>query len=64
MTKKCFDCNATLEWVGRGPVWMKSKQWDATKAGDYFNKCPKASHSNGNCYFDDVGGGETLKVKP
>jgi hypothetical protein len=63
-TRKCFDCGKTLEWVGRGPGWMNSEQWDAEKAGDYFAPCDKASHPNGNCYFNDYGDGVmTLKPK-
>lgn len=60
---KCFDCGKTLEWVGSGPGWMNSDQWDATKAGDYFAKCSKATHANGNCYFNETPGLTTLKVK-
>lgn len=40
---------------------MNSDQWDAIKAGDYFAKCPDASHPNGNCYFRDSDGVMTLK---
>jgi len=64
MTKKCFDCGKTLEWVGSGPGWMNRDQWDATKAGDYFAACENATHKNGNCYFNDTDGLQTLKVKP
>lgn len=60
---KCFDCGRTLEWVGSGPGWMNSEQWDATKAGEYFAPCDKATHPNGNCYFNDTPGVETLKRK-
>lgn len=60
-TRKCFDCGKTLEWVGSGPGWMNSEQWDAVKAGDYFASCEKASHPNGNCYFNDTAGVMTLK---
>jgi hypothetical protein len=49
--KTCATCGKRLEWVGSGPEWMNSEQWDAVKAGDYFAKCDKASHTNGNCYF-------------
>jgi hypothetical protein len=47
----CPKCAKPLEWVGRGPDWMNSEQWDASKAGDYFAPCADASHPNGNCYF-------------
>lgn len=61
---KCFDCGKELEWVGRGPGWMNSEQWDAVKAGDYFAKCDNASSmENGNCYFDETEGLNTLKRK-
>jgi len=43
---------------------MNSEQWDAEKAGDYFAKCSKATHPNGNCYFNDTTGVSVLKVKP
>ena len=62
--RKCFDCGKTLEWVGRGPGWMNSEQWDECKSGEYFAPCEKATHSNGNCYFNDTPGVSTLKVKP
>ena len=62
--KRCFDCGKKLEWVGSGPGWMNREQWDATKAGDFFVKCDKASHPNGNCYFNDTHGVQTLKVLP
>ena len=64
MTKKCFDCGKSLEWVGRGPGWMNSEQWDETKAGEYFAACDRATHTNGNCYFDDPSDIPVLKVKP
>ena len=59
--RKCFDCGRQLEWVGSGPGWMNSEQWDASKAGDYFAPCAKATHPNGNCYFNDTAGVTTLK---
>lgn len=62
--RKCFDCGKELEWVGSGPGWMNSDQWDATKAGDYFAPCSKATHPNGNCYFNDTHGVTSLKRKP
>jgi hypothetical protein len=62
--KRCFDCGKTLESTGEGPGWMNSEQWDASKAGDYFATCDKASHENGNCYFNDTRGVETLKRLP
>ena len=62
--KRCFDCGKKLEWVGSGPSWMNSEQWDAEKAGDYFAECANARHQNGNCYFNDAQGVFTLKVKP
>lgn len=62
--KRCFDCGKELEWTGSGPGWMNSEQWDATKAGDYFAKCEKASHPNGNCYFNDTKTVVTLKPLP
>jgi len=61
--KKCFDCGKSLEWVGSGPGWMNSEQWDESKAGDYFVKCGNATHPNGNCYFNDTPTVETLKRK-
>lgn len=48
----CAKCAKALESVGRGPEWMNSEQWDASKAGDYFATCENATHPNGNCYFD------------
>ncbi len=62
-TKKCFDCGKALEWVGSGPGWLNSEQWDEIKAGDYFATCDRATHPNGNCYFNDTDGVGTLKVK-
>jgi hypothetical protein len=62
--RKCFDCGKKLEWVGSRPGWMNSEQWDECKAGDYFAPCDKATHANGNCYFNDTPGVSTLKVKP
>ena len=59
--KRCFDCGKVLEWVGSGPEWMNSYQWDAEKAGDYFAKCEKATHPNGNCYFNETKTVDTLK---
>jgi hypothetical protein len=64
MIKTCFDCGKVLKWVGSGPGWMNSDQWDETKAGDYFAPCAKASHKNGNCYFKDSPTLPVLKVKP
>jgi len=63
MIKKCFDCGKVLKWVGSGPGWMSSEQWDATKAGEYFAPCDNASHKNGNCYFNDSPDLPVLKVK-
>lgn len=51
MARTCATCGKELDWVGSGPEWMNSEQWDAVKAGDYYAKCPEASHPNGNCYF-------------
>jgi len=51
MSKQCPECGKHLDWTGSGPEWMNSEQWDASKAGDYYAKCPKATHPNGNCYF-------------
>lgn len=53
MNKTCATCSKELDWVGSGPEWMNSEQWDAVKAGDYYAKCSEASHPNGNCYFWD-----------
>lgn len=64
MKKRCFDCGKELESTGPGPGWMNSDQWDAVKAGDYFRECPQATHENGNCYFRDTKGVETLKRVP
>lgn len=61
--KKCFDCGKELEPVGEGPPWMNSEQWDAIKAGDYFVRCDRSTHKNGNCYFNDTPGVDTLKSK-
>ena len=62
--RKCFDCGKILKWVGNGPGWMNSDQWDAEKAGDYYAPCGNATHPNGNCYFNDYGDGVmTLKRK-
>jgi hypothetical protein len=62
MTKECFDCGKVLTAVPDSE-YLNSEQWDATKAGDYFAECSKASHPNGNCYFKDTDGVTTLKVK-
>lgn len=51
MTRHCPDCGKKLEWTGSGPSWMNSEQWDASKAGDDYAACERASHPNGNCYF-------------
>ena len=59
--KKCFDCGKELTWTGRGPGWMNSEQWEDTKAGDYFAKCDNAISLNGNCYFNETNGVNTLK---
>ena len=61
--RKCFDCGKTLEWVGPGPSFLNSDQWEAEKAGDYFAPCENAVHKNGNCYFRDTPGVTTLKPK-
>ena len=61
--RKCFDCGRPLEWVGSGPGYLNADQWEASKAGDYFVKCERAVHSNGNCYFIDTPTVTTLKPK-
>lgn len=61
--RKCFDCGKTLESTGNGPGWMNSEQWDAEKAGDFFAPCGRATHPNGNCYFNDTPGVSTLKFR-
>jgi hypothetical protein len=63
MDKTCIECGMKLEWVGSGPGWMNSDQWDACKAGDYFSKCDNATHENGNCYFKDTATVSTLKPR-
>lgn len=56
----CPKCNKVLEWVGSGPGYLNSEQWDATKAGEYFTTCADAQcggrrHlSNGNVYFGEI----------
>jgi hypothetical protein len=62
--RKCFDCGRHLKCVGKGPGWMNSEQWDATKAGDFYAPCPDATHKNGNCYFWDTPTVNTLKRNP
>jgi len=64
MEKRCFDCGKLLEWTGPGPGYLNAEQWDETKAGDYFARCARATHKNGNCYFQDTEGVNTLKVLP
>lgn len=64
---RCPECGKALEWTGSGPEWMNSEQWDASKAGDYFVRCDKAAHPNGNCYFwkqDDGSVRKPLKEQP
>jgi hypothetical protein len=60
----CADCGKELEWVGSGPDWMNSYQWDAVKAGDYFAECDKATHKNGNCYFWKHDGNAAVALTP
>lgn len=51
MNAICSVCAKPLKSTGSGPEWMNSEQWDASKAGDWFAPCDKATHPNGNCYF-------------
>lgn len=51
MARHCPDCGKTILSTGRGPEWMNSEQWDASKAGDDYATCERATHPNGNCYF-------------
>jgi len=62
--KRCFDCGKALESTGDGPGWMNAEQWDASKAGDYFAKCDRARHPNGNCYFRDGACTDLKRVEP
>lgn len=59
---KCPACSRTLSWVGPGPGWMNSDQWDASKAGEYYrvkpcergDACPGRDINNGNLYFGEI----------
>ena len=64
MEKKCFDCGKPVMWVGSGPGFLNSEQWDAIKAGDWYAPCENATHENGNCYFTETSGVSSLKPKP
>ena len=64
MTKNCFDCGKSLESTGPRPDYLNIDQWDEMIAGEYFASCDRATHRNGNCYFDDPDKNPVLKVKP
>jgi len=62
--KNALIAESLLNGLAMAPGWMNSEQWDESKAGDYFAECEKATHSNGNCYFNDPSNIPVLTVKP
>lgn len=53
-TLTCPKCGKPVKWIGRGPGWMNSEQWDATKPGEYYcdsPSCHDPEYASGFSYF-------------